>query len=76
MSRQPGWVRTIARRMDSSDAQREEFLAVAEKAFAAGERRRQAADNPLPLDEILAPLRAPSDAVRTAQSADETTVTR
>ncbi|HUQ69791.1 MAG TPA: hypothetical protein VM165_09730 [Planctomycetaceae bacterium] len=57
MSRQPGWIRTIARRMDSSDEQRTEFLSVAEKAHAANERRLGASAEPLPVDAILAPLR-------------------
>jgi hypothetical protein len=66
MSRQPGWIRTIARRMDSPEAQRAEFLSVAAKAHTESERRRDAA-SPLPVDDILAPLRTASGPVRSAE---------
>jgi hypothetical protein len=67
MSRQPGWVRTIARRMDSPEEQRTEFLTVAATAHAASERRRDAAP-PLPVDDILAPLRTATGPMRTGET--------
>jgi hypothetical protein len=76
MSRQPGWVATIARRMDSSDAQRTEFLAVAARAREATERREDALVEPLPVEEILAPLRAAIEPVRSVQQAADSTTTR
>jgi hypothetical protein len=68
MSRQPGWIRTIARRMDSPEEQRAEFLATAAAAHAASERRREAGP-PLPVDDILAPLRTATGPTRSGETA-------
>jgi hypothetical protein len=73
MSRQPGWVRTVARRMDVADAARQEFLAAAERAYAASEARLEA-QPPIPVDDILAPLRTATEPTRTVQRTTETVV--
>lgn len=75
MSRQPGWIKTIARRMDVSDEQRQEFVTVAAQAYATSERRLDNAA-PLPVDDILAPLRTAVEPQRTVLRPTEGSVVR
>jgi len=62
MARQPAWVQSIVRRMDAPPEHKQELLNVAARVRQAGERRSETAlSTPLPVDDILAPLRQDSD---------------
>ena len=59
MSKQPGWVEAVAKRMDGvTEPQREEFLQLAATSYVSA-RQRDAArkGQPLSLDDVLRPLR-------------------
>ncbi len=62
MARQPAWVQSIVRRMDADPAHKQELLTVAAAVRQASERRAETALSvPLPVDDILAPLRQEAD---------------
>lgn len=57
MIRHPEWVAAMARRMEIDEAEKASFLRVAQTAQATAEKRAMALMQPVPVEEILAPLR-------------------
>ncbi|MDP1798830.1 MAG: hypothetical protein Q8K78_15150, partial [Planctomycetaceae bacterium] len=57
MIRHPEWVQSIARRMDVEEVDKTDFLRVAQLAQTQAEKRAMEIMQPVPVDEILAPLR-------------------
>ncbi len=57
MVRHPEWVQAIARRMDVEPLEKDHFLRVAQTAQASAEKRAMDLMHPVPVDEIIAPLR-------------------
>jgi hypothetical protein len=61
MVRQPGWVKRLTQDMDCSDEQKAAFLDLAAQVHAAAQQRADRSAAPLPVDDILAPIRLPND---------------
>lgn len=57
MVRHPEWVQSIVRRMDVEETEKTAFLNVAQQAQTQAEKRALEMMQPVPVDEILAPLR-------------------
>jgi hypothetical protein len=59
MTRQPGWVRQLADRMDADAEQRAALLQLGEQVHLTAQRRAGRAPEPMPVDELLKPLKLP-----------------
>ena len=57
MVRHPEWVNAMARRMEIEDAEKASFLRVAQTAQVSAEKRAMELMQPVPVEEVLAPLR-------------------
>jgi hypothetical protein len=62
MTRQPGWIKHLASQMDSADEQKAALLALSTQVHRAAQQRSTGrGQSPLPVDDILAPLKLPSE---------------
>jgi len=61
MTRQPAWVQQLARRMDASDDQKAALLQLTAQVHRAAVDRARVHREPLPVDDIISPLRLPND---------------
>lgn len=57
MVRHPEWVQSIARRMDVDETEKASFLAIAQQAQSQAEERALQLMQPVPVEDVLAPLR-------------------
>ena len=62
MTRQPGWIKHLAGQMDAADDQKTALLALSQQVHrAAQDGSTGRGQSPVPVDEILAPLKLPGE---------------